>query len=210
MTKSEAAKPEIMAISEIRHGACLTRGRNCLVRRRRLRQLVGMKLKALLATFVIAAFTGFATAEPLEVGADAPKVKSEGHDGKEIDLGKKFEKGTYLVYFYPKADTPGCTKQACNLRDEFEDVKGAGIEVYGVSADTVKDQKAFADKFDLPFTLIADKKGDVIKAFGVKTNPKGMSARQSFLIRDGKVIWVDLKATPTTQAKDAIAAAKKG
>ncbi|MEM9480299.1 MAG: peroxiredoxin [Verrucomicrobiota bacterium] len=147
-------------------------------------------------------------AEPLEVGDAAPKVKSEDQNGDKVDLGEKFKEGTYLVYFYPKADTPGCTKQACNLRDEFEAVKKAGLEVYGVSADTAEDQKAFADKYELPFTLLADKKGDVIEAFGVPTSPRGMSARQSFLIRDGKVIWRDLKASPATQAKDAIEAAK--
>ena len=149
-----------------------------------------------------------AQAGPLEVGADAPKVSSLDQDGKEIDLGKVFSEGTSLVYFYPKADTPGCTKQACNLRDEFAAVTDAGIKVYGVSNDTPEDQKAFAEKFDLPFTLIADKKGEVIKAFGVPANPRGFAARQSFLVRDGKVIWRDLKAAPATQAKDAIAAAK--
>ncbi len=153
-------------------------------------------------------FTGSLYAEPLEVGADAPKLKSTDHLGKEVDLGAVFAKGTSLVYFYPKADTPGCTRQACNLRDEFAAVQEAGITVFGVSADTVEDQKAFADKFKLPFSLLADKEGAVIKAFGVPASAKGFASRQSFLIRDGKIIWRDLKAKPDTQAKDAIAAAK--
>ncbi|MBL9155110.1 MAG: peroxiredoxin [Verrucomicrobiales bacterium] len=147
-------------------------------------------------------------AEPLNVGDAAPQLKTTDQNGKEVDLAKELATGTSLVYFYPKADTPGCTKQACNLRDEFEAVKAAGIKVFGVSADTAADQKAFADKYTLPFTLLADKSGEVIKAFGVPTNPKGFASRQSFLVRDGKVIWRDLKANPTTQAKDAIAAAK--
>ena len=79
---------------------------------------------------------------------------------------------------------------------------------FGVSADTPEDQLAFAEKFEIPFTLLADKKGEVIAAFGVPTNDRGFSSRQSFLIKDGKVVWRDLKATPTTQAEDAIAAAK--
>ena len=148
-------------------------------------------------------------AEPLEVGADAPAVKTEDQKGAEVDLGKEFAKGISLVYFYPKADTPGCTKQACNIRDAFEDVKEAGIKVFGVSADTAGDQLAFAEKYSLPFTLLADKKGEVIKAFGVPTNERGLASRQSFLIKDGKIIWRDLKATPTSQAEDAIAAAKE-
>ncbi|HRQ90459.1 MAG TPA: peroxiredoxin [Bacteroidia bacterium] len=148
-------------------------------------------------------------AEPLEVGADAPKVKTVDQKGNPVDLGEELAKGISLVYFYPKADTPGCTKQACNLRDAFEEVTKAGIKVFGVSADTSEDQLAFAEKYQLPFTLLADKKGEVIAAFGVPTiNDKGLAARQSFLVKDGKVIWRDLKATPTTQAQDAIAAAK--
>lgn len=147
-------------------------------------------------------------AEPLEVGADAPKVQTVDQKGNPVDLGKELASGISLVYFYPKADTPGCTKQACNLRDAFEEVTKAGIKVFGVSADTVEDQLAFAEKYELPFTLLADKKGEVIAAFGVPANDRGFASRQSFLIKDGKVIWRDLKAAPTTQAQDAIAAAK--
>jgi peroxiredoxin Q/BCP len=151
-----------------------------------------------------------ALAEPLNIGDAAPKIASVDQNGKEVDLAKEFATGTSLVYFYPKADTPGCTKQACNLRDEFEAVRAAGIKVFGVSADTPEDQKKFADRFTLPFTLIADKKGEVIKAFGVPTSDKGFAKRQSFLVRDGKIIWRDLAAKPEQQAQDAIAAAKAG
>lgn len=166
-------------------------------------------IQTLLALTAVAAISvTSALADPLEVGADAPKVTTTDQNGKAVDLGKELAEGTTLVYFYPKADTPGCTKQACNLRDEFEAVKAAGIKVFGVSADTEEDQKKFEEKYQLPFTLLADKKGEVIKAFGVPTKGAGFASRQSFLIRDGKVIWVDLKATPTSQAQDAIAAAK--
>ena len=152
--------------------------------------------------------TSPSNAAPLEVGADAPAVKTVDQKGNKVDLGKELSEGISLVYFYPKADTPGCTKQACNLRDAFEDVEKAGIKVFGVSADTAEDQLAFAGKFELPFTLLADKGGEVIAAFGVPANERGLAARQSFLIKDGKVIWRDLKANPTSQAQDAIAAAK--
>lgn len=156
-----------------------------------------------------AAFTLAIQAEPLEVGVEAPDLESTDQDGKKVDLGEEFGEGFSLVYFYPKADTPGCTKQACNLRDAFADVTDAGIKVFGVSADTAEDQKKFAEKYQLPFTLLADKEGDLIKAFGVPTNPKGFASRQTFLIKDGKVIWRDLKATPTSQAEDALKAAKE-
>lgn len=148
------------------------------------------------------------SAEPLNVGDEAPKIQSVDQHGKPVDLGKELSTGLSLVYFYPKADTPGCTKQACNLRDAFEEVSKAGIKVFGVSADTPGDQLAFAQKYQLPFTLLADKKGEVIAAFGVPANDRGFASRQSFLIKDGKVIWRDLKANPTTQAQDALAAAK--
>jgi peroxiredoxin Q/BCP len=168
-------------------------------------------LQPLLTLTAVIGLTATAVqAEPLNVGDAAPGLKTTDQNGKEVDLAKELATGTSLVYFYPKADTPGCTKQACNLRDEFEAVKAAGIKVFGVSADTAEDQKKFAEKYTLPFTLLADKSGEVIKAFGVPTNPKGFSSRQSFLVRDGKVIWRDLKANPVTQAQDAIAASKAG
>ncbi len=147
-------------------------------------------------------------AEPLDVGDDAPLLVTTDQNGAEVNLRQELAEGTSLVYFYPKADTPGCTKQACNLRDEFEALTEAGIKVFGVSADTVEDQKMFSDKFSLPFTLLADKDGKVIEAFGVPTRGPGLASRQSFLIRNGKVIWRDLKAQPASQAQDAIAAAK--
>ncbi len=147
-------------------------------------------------------------AEPLQPGAPAPSLKTLDHLGNEIDLGAAFKEGVSLVYFYPKADTPGCTKQACNIRDQKALLQEAGIKVYGVSADTVDDQKKFADKFELPFPLLADKEGKVIAAFGVPANERGLAARQSFLIKDGKVIWHQPKANPMTQAEDAIAALK--
>src|SRR5690606_15227240 len=135
-------------------------------------------------------------AEPIEVGDPAPKLIAKDHAGKEVDLEKEFAEGTVLVYFYPKADTQRCTKQACTLRDEFEAVKEAGIKVFGVSADKVEDQKAFQTKYELPFTLLADEDGKVIEAFGVPTSGRGFASRQSFLIKEGKIVWRDLQATP--------------
>ncbi len=149
-----------------------------------------------------------AQAEPLAAGADAPALKAVNQDGEEVDLEAQFKEGVTLVYFYPKADTPGCTKQACNLRDSFEKVSDEGITVIGVSADGPEAQKAFKDKYDLPFVLIADSDLAVTKAFGVPLIRESLSSRQSFLIKDGKIIWADYKAKPDTQAEDAIAAAK--
>jgi len=150
-----------------------------------------------------------ASAEPLDVGDDAPALKTVDQNGEEVDLAAAFAEGFTLVYFYPKADTPGCTTQTCNLRDAFEEVTAAGIRVFGVSADSSADQLAFAEKYEVPFTLIADFEGEVIKAFGVPTRGAGLPSRQSFLIKEGKIVWRDLSAKPATQAQDAIAAAKE-
>ena len=69
------------------------------------------------------------------------------------------------MYFYPKADTPGCTAESCNLRDNYDDLLGKGFNIVGVSADTVEKQKKFAEKYNLPFPLIADVNKEVIKAY---------------------------------------------
>lgn len=141
-------------------------------------------------------------ATPLTVGANAPTLTAQDQNGEAVDLGKKLSTGTTLVYFYPKADTGGCTAQACSLRDSIEDLKGLGVEVIGVSKDTVEAQKKFAEKYDLPFTLIADNDGKVIEAFGVPTLVAGISARHSFLVRDGEIVWHSSKAGTKNHAAE--------
>ncbi len=155
-----------------------------------LRILVGITLCVGLAVAFLLSTT---KADPLPLGATAPVVVSVDENGKEVDLGEIMKKGITLVYFYPKADTPGCTKEACAIRDKWEDVQKLGVQVYGVSMDKPEAQKAFKEKFKLPFTLLADPDGKVVKAFGVSTIRAGFATRQSFLIKDGKIVWVDPK-----------------
>ncbi len=146
-------------------------------------------------------------ANPVEVGNEAPKIKSVDEEGKEVDLAAIYKKGFTLVYFYPKADTPGCTKEACSLRDSFTELVGKGVTVIGVSMDKAADQKAFKEKYKLPFTLLGDEKGEVVKAFGVPTMRIGFPSRQSFLVnKDGKIVWRDLKASTDQQAADVLKA----
>ncbi|MDB6150664.1 MAG: alkyl hydroperoxide reductase/Thiol specific antioxidant/Mal allergen [Chthoniobacter sp.] len=116
-----------------------------------------------------------------------------------------YAKGPTLVYFYPKADTPGCTKQACSLRDDWSVLQGKGIQVLGVSEDQAAAQKKFAEKYQLPFTLIADHDGKVAQAFGAEMMG-AVTKRQSFLIKDGKIAWTMLKASTDTHAKDVLKA----
>lgn len=147
-------------------------------------------------------------ADPLEVGAEAPKLTVTTDTGESLDLAEAYAEGPVLIYFYPKAATPGCTKQACNLRDNFEDLKEAGITILGVSRDSVESQAEFKADEDLPFTLIADKDGAVGEAF--KVGSWGIVwKRQSFLVVDGKIAWRDLSASPASQSADALAALKE-
>jgi peroxiredoxin Q/BCP len=165
-----------------------------------------MKLQALLTTIVsFAGLAALAHAEPLAVGAPAPEISAVDQDGKAVNLKDVYAKGPTLVYFYPKADTGGCTKQGCSIRDSWTDLKAKNIQVLGVSIDPVDAQKKFADKNQFPFTLIADADGKVAAAFQVDMRGK-VTSRQSFLIKDGKVVWNMLKASTETHAKDVLAA----
>jgi len=147
----------------------------------------------------------FASAEPLAVGAPAPQVSAPDQDGKSVDFKEVYAKGATLVYFYPKADTPGCTKQACSLRDDWKTLQEKGVQVLGVSGDKPDAQKKFQEKYKLPFTLVADSDGKIAEAFGVPTT-LGIPKRQSFLIKDGKVAWTMTKASTDTHSKDVLAA----
>ena len=102
----------------------------------------------------------------LNIGDKAPLFEGVDQNNETIKsynfLGKKV-----VVFFYPKASTPGCTAEACNLRDNYERFLNKNYEVIGISADSVKRQKNFSDKNNLPFSLIADEDKNIIKAFGV-------------------------------------------
>lgn len=165
-----------------------------------------MKLKFLtmsLLSFFLFAFgkADDAKSGPLKVGDPAPTLTATTDAGTPIDLGEVYKKQPYtLVYFYPKADTPGCTKQGCSLRDGYEQLTQRGVAVIGVSKDSVAAQKAFKEKYNLPFTLIADEKNETGKAFGVRTYPGGMMSRSAYLIKDGKIVYTDYKGTTDEQA----------
>jgi peroxiredoxin Q/BCP len=141
------------------------------------------------------------TANALELGDPAPALTATDQDGKPLSFEQVYKKGVTLVYFYPKADTPGCTAEACSLRDSYDDLRAKGLQIIGVSEDKADAQKKFQEKYKLPFSLIADSDGQVAKAFGVPT-AGGFASRQSFLIKDGKIAWRDLKASTKNQASD--------
>jgi len=144
-----------------------------------------------------------AAGEPLAVGAAAPQGTSRDEEGREVRLADLYRDGITLVYFYPKADTPGCAAQACSLRDGFEELQASGIRVVGVSSDKPAAQLRFKQKYHLPFTLLADYDRVVARAFGVRLI-LGMTHRQSFLIKDGRIVWRDLHASTREQARDVL------
>jgi len=150
-------------------------------------------------------FLGITPCHALETGSTAPELTAVDQDGTTVNFGDIYKKGVTLVYFYPKADTPGCTKEACSLRDSFPGLRARGLQILGVSEDKTDAQKNFQDKYHLPFTLIADHDGAVAKAFGVPTL-MGIAKRQSFLVKDGKIVWADLNASTSKQADDVSAA----
>lgn len=100
------------------------------------------------------------------VGEPAPDFTAEAHTGETLTLSH-YKGQTVALYFYPKDDTPGCTKQACSLRDGFAALQDAGIQVIGVSADDLASHTAFAKKHDLPFPLIADPDHALLEQYGV-------------------------------------------
>jgi peroxiredoxin Q/BCP len=113
-------------------------------------------------------------------------------DGREWKLAASTGKKVVLLYFYPKDDTPGCTKQACGLRDRMGDLQKDGVEVIGVSFDSAESHRQFRSKHSLNFPLLADTDGRIADAFGVRREAgKNIARRASFLIgRDGRVVHV--------------------
>jgi thioredoxin-dependent peroxiredoxin len=129
----------------------------------------------------------------MDVNDKSPDFSTTDENGKEVAL-KDFRGKTVVLYFYPKADTPGCTKEACGFRDSYSAIKKTGAVLLGISADTAVSQKKFLDKFSLPFPLLADPDKKIANLFGVvkEKNMYGKKvmgiARTTFVIGpDGKI-----------------------
>jgi peroxiredoxin Q/BCP len=138
----------------------------------------------------------------LKVGDKAPAFALPDQDGNTTALAD-FRGRRLLVYFYPKADTPGCTKQACSIRDAMADLSDAGVTTVGISPDQPDKQKKFDDKYDLGFPLLSDPDHKIAQAYGAwgKKSMYGKTyegiIRSSFLIDEkGKVLQVSYKVKP--------------
>lgn len=123
----------------------------------------------------------------LKVGDKAPNFKGKDQNGKSISL-KDFSGKKLVLYFYPKDDTPGCTAESCNLRDNYEGLIKKGYAIVGVSADDEKQHKKFIEKYQLPFPLIADVDLEVIKAYDVWGYKKFMGKEYDGIVRTTFVI----------------------
>jgi len=123
-----------------------------------------------------------------KVGDTAPLVEGKNQDGNAWKLADNVGKKVVLLYFYPKDDTKGCTKEACGLRDRMSDLAKDNVEVVGVSFDSSESHQAFISKYSLNFSLLADTDGKIADAYGVRMTGKNMARRVSFLIGlDGKL-----------------------
>ena len=146
-----------------------------------------------------------------DVGDKAPEFELVNQDGEPVKLSD-FAGRTVVLYFYPKADTPGCTTQACGIRDAYGEFEEAGAVVLGVSPDDVASHVKFRNKYDLPFTLLADPDHTVADLYGVWGEKKYMGrtyfgvSRSTFVIAaDGTVKRIIHKVKPDTHADDVLA-----
>jgi len=148
----------------------------------------------------------------LKEGSTAPAFKTNDANGETVSL-KDLRGQRVVLYFYPKDDTPGCTKEACSFRDEFAQFKKRGITVLGVSPDSEASHKKFETKYKLPFTLLADKDHAIADAYGVWGEKKFMGRtymgvqRTTFLIDEkGKIKKVFAKVKPEDHASEVLEA----
>ena len=151
----------------------------------------------------------------MDVNDKAPEFTLPDQNGKDISL-KDLRGKNVVLYFYPRADTPGCTIEACEFRDSYRKIQKTGAVLLGISPDTPKAQKKFEEKFDLPFTLLGDAEKKVANLYGVykEKNMYGKKvmgvARTTFIIgADGKIKHVFQKVKPEGHADEVLAELKK-
>src|ERR1700733_1549392 len=155
----------------------------------------------------------------MKVGDKVENFTLQNQDGKDVSL-TDFKGKPVVLFFYPRADTPGCTIESCGFRDAFEKFQKAGIVVLGISRDTVKDQKKFKDKYELPYDLLADPEMVLIKRYGLLKEKKMYGkpvtgvARTTYLIgpdtgKGQQLLHVFESVTPAGHAEEVFALLKE-
>jgi thioredoxin-dependent peroxiredoxin len=170
-------------------------------------------LLAFASLAVAAVLSGSAPAATPATGDKAPLVQGKDQDGKDWKLADLLGAKIILLYFYPKDDTPGCTKEACGLRDRMDSLKKDDVVVVGVSMDSPESHRKFIAKHQLNFMLVADTDGKITQAYGAQMSAHNLSRRVSFLIGlDGKISHVTDNPDASVhlnEMKDAIGKLKK-
>ena len=130
--------------------------------------------------------------EKVTVGSTIPVFSLLDQNGEMFDISSVLGKQNLVLYFYPKDDSPGCTKQACSFRDQYEDFVDAEAVVIGISSDDIISHKAFAKKHELNFTLLSDEKGEIREKFGVPTSFLGLiEGRTTYIVdKNGQVVYI--------------------
>ncbi len=172
---------------------------------------MNIKFSFALVALTIAAAFGFSSLgianDSVSVGAAAPEFELSDQDGQLHSL-EDYRDQWVVLYFYPKDETPGCTTEACEFRDNIFAFRDLNAQIIGVSLDDVESHKAFAENHGLPFPLLADVDGDAASAYGVKTRRFGMdlAKRQTFLIAPGGAIAKHyVKVKPAEHSQEVLA-----
>ena len=148
-------------------------------------------------------------ANTVNVGDKAPDFEGPTSDGSRLGLKDFLGKKNVVLYFYPKDDTPGCTKEACSFRDNLDVVRKMGAEVIGVSLDSVDSHMKFTSKYKLTFPLISDKEKKIARAYGVLRDTGTSTNRVTFIIdKTGKIAKIFPKVDVTKHTEEVVEALK--
>ncbi len=144
-----------------------------------------------------------------KVGDKAPDFEAETYSGKKVKLSDFIKNKTVALYFYPRDNTPGCTKEACSMRDGMKELEKLGVQVLGVSTDSVKSHEGFRDKYSLNFPLVSDKNKNIVKTYGVESD-FGSARRITFLIdKAGTIRHVWEKVNTASHSDEVISKVKE-
>lgn len=155
-------------------------------------------MKQIFSLWMALSLVALAAEGTLKVGDRAPAIVGRDHQGQVWKLADYLQRGPVLLYFYPKDNTPGCTRQACGLRDRMADLQQAGVTVVGVSFDSAESHQKFIADHQLNFTLLSDPEGKIADTFGVRIPGQKMARRVSFLI-DARGVIRHITDTPKAE-----------
>jgi|YelNatPaOPRAMG01_1025707.scaffolds.fasta_scaffold04332_15 peroxiredoxin Q/BCP len=159
------------------------------------------KLSSVLGAVLVGG--GVNAAEMPKVGDAAPDFTATASDGSTVRLKDYLGKSNVVLYFYPKDDTPGCTKEACGVRDDYAEFAKLNAVVFGVSYDSVESHKKFTAKYNLPFLLLADTDRKIAEAYGAGSKLLPVAKRVTFVIdRQGKIAYVNPKVSPAAHSAE--------